>query len=319
MPADALHTPILHWTDGPMPWRDDLEAFYVLAGNGLYLCRNHEFYRSCTKARGFPGELEEASPFLEQHLPKVPQALMEQAVGFFSRVADEHGSEAGLFLVWNRATEAVELLVGPQTATVSQAWNGKVHAVGLHYDVPTDLPPELLVFGDVHCHVHGAAYASGTDVHDEVDKPGLHVVVGRITTEPPEVHAEIVVDGTRFRVDPLDVIEGYERRVEDVPQAWLEQVKVEDVADSWSSGWSKDWWSDGAQGAGSQGQGGSGRSSYGHGSGSHGYGSGSGSAYGQGSHGTRANGWNASGRGGQAGGDPGHGGNDGVADDEHLP
>jgi proteasome lid subunit RPN8/RPN11 len=258
MTDQDLHTPILVWSHGEMPWLDDTDAFYVLAANGLYLCRNHAFFRSCTKARGFPGELEEVTPFLHQSFPKVPQELMEQAVGFFSAVAEEHGSEAGLFLAWNRDSEAVELVVAAQTATVSTAWNGGVHAVGLQYDVPTDLPPELLIFGDIHSHVDGAAYASGTDVHDEVDKPGLHVVVGRIGLEPPDVHAEIVVDGTRFSVDPLDVIAGYERRAEEVPQAWLAKVEIEDVSKTWQDGWS--WSGGGGGGYGSNGWGGNGGS-----------------------------------------------------------
>jgi len=285
MDAPGLHTPIVVWTEGPMPWRDDVEAFYLLAGNGLFMCRNHPFFRSCARAKGFPGELELAEPFLEQRFPRVPRELLERAVGFFSAVADRHGSEAGLFLAWNRDAHEVELVVAAQTATISRSWNGRAHAVGLEYELPVDLPPELMIFGDVHSHVYAAAYASGTDVHDEVDKPGLHVVVGRIDREPPELHAEIVVDGTRFHVEPEDVVEGYERRRDDFPAAWMDQVEVEDVTSSWSSGWS----SGSAYGSG---QG----SSYGYGHGSrdgyaYGDGYGDGSGYGQDGYGRRSR-WN---------------------------
>jgi proteasome lid subunit RPN8/RPN11 len=326
MTDQDLHTPILIWTHGEMPWRDDADAFYVLAANGLYMCRNHPFFRSCTKARGFPGELEEVTPFLHQSFPKIPKELMQQTVGFFSAVAEEHGSEAGLFLAWNRETEAVELVVAPQTATVSTAWNGGVHAVGLQYDVPTDLAPELLIFGDIHSHVDGAAYASGTDVHDEMDKPGLHVVVGRIGQEPPDVHAEIVVDGTRFSVDPLDVIAGYERRTEEVPAAWIAQVGVEDVSKTWSDGWP---WSGGSSygagsyggssyGAGSSGGSSSGAGSYG--AGSKGRNRTSGGAYGSPSSSGPRNGRGApGGEGHRQGGGLGRRGDDGGGDDEDSP
>ena len=55
----------------------------------------------------------------------------------------------------------------------------------------------------------------------------LLVVVGRIHREPPELHIEAVTDGVRFTVDEDLVIEGYHSRRFDVPEEWLERIKVE--------------------------------------------------------------------------------------------
>ena len=51
-------------------------------------------------------------------------------------------------------------------------------------------------------------------------------MVGRISQEPPDLHVEVVVDETRFSVEPSLVMEGYERRAEDVPEAWMDAVTV---------------------------------------------------------------------------------------------
>ncbi len=72
-----------------------------------------------------------------------------------------------------------------------------------------------------------SAYASGTDKDDELHSAGLHIVVGRIKQEPPDLHVEAVVDGKRFRLDPRQVIEGYEQRRLPVAKAWIEKVRVE--------------------------------------------------------------------------------------------
>ena len=115
-----------------------------------------------------------------------------------------------------------------------RAWDGYRSPIGVHYVPPADLPSDWVPFGDVHSHVDHAAYASSTDKADELHAAGLHVVIGRIRREPPEIHVEAVVDGTRFVLDPGTVIEGYERRRSDVPREWLERVQVTESA-AWTS------------------------------------------------------------------------------------
>ena len=52
--------------------------------------------------------------------------------------------------------------------------------------------------------------------------------MGRINREPPDLHVELTVDGTRFNVRNVEeVIEGYEkRRPEEVPAEWLQRHTV---------------------------------------------------------------------------------------------
>ena len=223
----AAHVPVLVKNQSEL-WPEDESLFYLVASGGLYVCRNHEFFRSCVPAQRGPGQLEEQKTFLVPRFPRIPQALFEESVGFFSEIADLHGSEAAALFLWDRAEQCVRLHVPEQTATVSRYSDGYVSPIGVRYTPPDDLPGHWIPFGDIHCHVGYSAYASGTDKDDELHSAGLHIVVGRIQQEPPDLHVEAVVDGKRFRLDPRQVIEGYERRRRPVEKAWIEKVRVED-------------------------------------------------------------------------------------------
>ncbi|MBT8439384.1 MAG: Mov34/MPN/PAD-1 family protein [Gammaproteobacteria bacterium] len=165
--------------------------------------------------------------FLELQYPMIPQDLMELAVGFFDQINQKHSSEAALLLAWDNCTQQVRLLVPKQRCTVYQGFSGP-YPVGVHYEFPERLPEDSFIFGDIHSHVDGAAYASVTDKHDEHHRPGLHIVVGRIGEEPPDFHIEATVDGIRFGVDQDQVIAGYHRRIT-VSQKCLDQVKIAEL------------------------------------------------------------------------------------------
>jgi hypothetical protein len=232
VPAGNLVTPIYLNTDGELDWPNDERVFYILGANGLFLCRNHQFFRSCVEARNFPSELAEQDQFLKLRYPRVPRRILELIVGFFARIGRMHGSEAGVILAWDNTAKRMRIIVPPQRATVSTSWRGSVYPIGLHYETPTDLPPDWTIVGDVHSHVDEGAYASGTDKYDEKHRAGLHIVVGRLYREPPEFHLEAVVDGTRFEVPFKLVFDGYRKRRLGVPQEWLDKVTIEDYSKS---------------------------------------------------------------------------------------
>jgi proteasome lid subunit RPN8/RPN11 len=229
-------TPVLVKAADPLPWPRAESLFYVVARGGLYRCRNHPLFQSCVKVEDGPSELAEQAPFLLPRFPVIPRPLFERAVGFFHRVAERHGSEAALLLAWDRSERRVRLVVPEQTATVVRTASGHRSPLGVRYLPPAALSPDWLLFGDVHSHVHHPAYASATDQEDEAHAPGVHIVVGHIEREPPDLHFEAVVDGQRFPLEAEHVIEGYTRRRLRVPGAWLERVRVETFTSVWSTG-----------------------------------------------------------------------------------
>lgn len=212
-----------------MEWPTD-KVFYLVAAEGLFLCRNHPFFKSCVKINGGPKELESQKETVTLKYPKIPQALLERAVGFFRLVADKQNSEAAAIWIWNQSTQQVELVVPEQKAINSSSSSTSPHGypMDVKYEMPM-LPPHQVYMGDIHCHVDGSAYASATDTNDEVHRPGIHIVVGHIDAPIPQFYCDAVVDGQRFKVDNLSTVwEGFsEPDTDSVPPEWVERVKLE--------------------------------------------------------------------------------------------
>jgi len=222
---DRPATPIYVKTEDEMVWPDDT-FFYLLTADGLFACRNHKLFRSCVVARRWPPQLARQEPFLKVAYPKMSRRMIERIVGFFSVVADLHGSEAGVLLAWDEPAERLHVVVPDQVATVNRNRWGDVFPIGLEYETPTDLPSGWVILGDVHSHVDYWPTPSYVDDRDETHRAGVHMVVGRIHSEPPEFHVEAVVDGKRFILRSHQIMEGYRRRDTDIPQAWLDKLRI---------------------------------------------------------------------------------------------
>src|SRR5690349_5912337 len=136
-----LLTPICLKSTDTMEWPTD-RIFYLLSRDGLFLCRNHLFFSSCVPADRWPSELAGQKPFLKLDYPKLPQRLIELAVGFFDIICERYASEAAVLVVWNRDTQQLELLVPNQTGTVGSSYYGGHYPVDLRYEVPV-LSPNL--------------------------------------------------------------------------------------------------------------------------------------------------------------------------------
>ena len=225
-----MNTPIYIKTGEEFPWPED-KFFYLLASEGLFLCRNHPFFQSCTKVKDGPKELSGQKAFLRLSYPKLPQALVERAVGFLRLVAEKQNSEAAAIWIWNRSTEQVELIIPDQTAINSAPshWSPNGFPMDVHYEIPP-LAPEQAYIGDIHCHVDGGAYASYTDEADETYRPGIHLVVGHIADAKPDFYGDAVVDGERFKIEDLALVwEGFKKAdTASVPLAWLDKVKLQE-------------------------------------------------------------------------------------------
>ncbi len=217
--------PLYLKTEEDMPRASDSE-FYLLARNGLFFCRNHSFFQSDVLCSRGPNWLARHDVDCRLNFPKIKQTMLEQIVGFFSRIYDTHGSEAVALLAWNQKEQQYRVLVPDQEATVWESYGGYRSALDVHYTVPLVLPPDHLLVGDIHCHARGDAYSSFTDREDEFYKTGFHVVVGRIHHDPPAFHLEFTVDGKRFPAQFDDLFEGYRRQRGGVPPGWLEKVSI---------------------------------------------------------------------------------------------
>ena len=132
-----LSTPVYLKTSDTDPWPSD-KMFYLLTSNGLFLCRNHPWFRSCSPApegKG-PSDLCEQKAEITLAYPVLPRALVEKAVGFFRSVYDDKHWESALILAFNRHTQEIELICPDQTASFGS----------VNYEIPT-LPPHMAIVG----------------------------------------------------------------------------------------------------------------------------------------------------------------------------
>lgn len=218
-------TPVYLKTDPNMPFPTD-KIFYLLTSDGLFLCRNHDWFQSCVPAKRGPGELAGQTEFVNVSYPLIPRMLIEKAIGFFHAIYKKHGWESALLIVWNKLTQQIELICPDQKASTGT----------VKYEIP-NLPPHLVLVGDMHSHGSWSPNPSSMDEDDEMHRPGLHIVVGGITVEPPEFYCAAVVDGTRFKVTDIKALfEGYHQRDKNVPEEWLGKVKEYKYTYSYSGG-----------------------------------------------------------------------------------
>src|SRR5438093_1731808 len=156
LPTEQLRTPILLKTGPDLPWPEKAPVFYMLTRDGLFLCRNHPFFRSSVRVDECPAELQRHSPFLELHYPRIPVQLLEHVVGFFALVGQVYASEAGVLLAWDKTAQRIIPIIPEQCGLVGRSWNGTYYPLELEYEVPT-LPAHQMPNGDIHGHGDGPA------------------------------------------------------------------------------------------------------------------------------------------------------------------
>jgi PRTRC genetic system protein A len=202
--------------------------FYMVTADGLFICRNHEFFTSCVPTDDFHAELKEHRPFLRIRYPRISQPLFEMVMGFFTHVAARWGTEVAVLLAVHE-TGQVTFVVPTQTV-------GPGH---VDYDVPL-LRAGWRYFGDIHSHVDMSAFASGVDTADEKHRPGLHIVVGRLYSKRPEFHVEAVVDGVRFPIGELGhVVDAYDQPAP-FPDEWMDKLTKKRYQPIYLGNWDRD-------------------------------------------------------------------------------
>lgn len=198
-------------------WPENDSTFYLLASNGLFLCRNHPFFTSCVEVDKFPQFLESQKQSFFFRYPKIPQATIEAVAGFFYGAYEKYNSEAVVLVYYDISEKKYETLIPTQVVSKS--------SLNVKYDIPKPSAQKLLVMS-IHSHASASAFHSTIDHDDEEFFPGIHITLGNIDKDPPTFSAEAVMDEQRFEVDPFDIIEKYEKRLENIPKKWLKNITV---------------------------------------------------------------------------------------------
>lgn len=181
-------------------------TYYIVGKQGLFCRKEMGFYSATVPVRQ-ASFLEAVTPELELRAPKLPADLLIQAHRFFRKVVRERGGGEGILL----------LAFDPSTQTYTWVCPDQaVHPSGLTYDPPT--VGNCLIMGSIHSHPLFFAGHSGTDCKDEEDFDGFHLTMGQVMSPSFSLVISFVVNGSRFSLDPLDVVSGIEKA------SWAEQL-----------------------------------------------------------------------------------------------
>ena len=209
-----------------LPPDESSGTHYLLADNGLFLVQDTPLFRATTRVAR-RRDLRSAAPSIRLRLPRLPQPLLEEAYGFCLELFRRYESEAFASILYAPGSERFTLAIPAQRLT--RYADGESHrtALGVRYETMTR-PPGTVILGDIHSHGRYRAYFSPTDDHDDLNREGLHLVLGCLDRTEPDRCASFVTNRTRFALDPNAILEPFTLPIPP-PESWLAQVTVETV------------------------------------------------------------------------------------------
>lgn len=182
---------------------------YVIGKEGFYLRKHSALYESMVKIDDIPA-FEPVTEYVNWTAPKLPYALLEEALEFFRAVYDRHEAEAIALLnfsngIWSNVVPEQE-----------------VSGSRLDYK----MPKLDGLAGTIHSHGNMDAFFSATDHNDVADFDGIHIVLGKINRNVPRIKAGVYVNGRLFEFEPEALIESIPVEcTEDMEHPWLKQVR----------------------------------------------------------------------------------------------
>jgi hypothetical protein len=199
---------------------------YVVAREGVFLERSTELFTSCTRIESTVEELASHVEGIQLACGKLPRTMIRAMLSFFRAAYALHGGEAALVLLYHPAGQRFRWYCPPQSVTVYRTRGGWEAGDMIRFEQPLEPPPGYLIFGDAHSHGSFMARPSSVDHDDEEHQDGLHLIVGRIHRQP-EYHADFVLDGRRFKLDPKSILADTDcAPFVRVPRAWMEQISM---------------------------------------------------------------------------------------------
>lgn len=192
------------FNDGKTPKPED-PVFFEIAADGFYVHKKMPFWETTIPVSQI-SVLNKGNSSLNLFLPKFPAPIVKDILRFFAWIFKERKTEVGALIWYNENTRAYRVsiprqLVSPASITYTNPWQEK-------------LPGESLV-ASFHSHCAMEAFHSSVDEGDEMSFNGIHVTFGRFpyygkATEFA-ISIEAAMNGTRFKLDPIDWLDGVEK------------------------------------------------------------------------------------------------------------
>jgi hypothetical protein len=202
-----------------------LRSYYLLSGSGLFLIKNLDIYSSCTKIENGPHWLRDHNEDIKLKLPKIPSPVIEKIIGFFFVIYHLYKSEAIALLYFNQKDQIFKFLIPKQEVRLNIYGGNIIESYNVTYTgMPT--PKGFIRIGTIHSHCNLPAFYSSTDEQDSQFDDSLNIVVGNVNWKYPTFYACFMVNGKKFEIEPLKIMEPYRSPKLPVPRKWIEKVRI---------------------------------------------------------------------------------------------
>lgn len=191
------------------------KVVYII-GKKIYLKKTVGLIESVTPLKEI-SFLNEMECYAKLNARKIPFSVFSRVLNFFKKVYIEHFSEAAILLYYNPDKKRYKICIPKQ----------EVGAASVDYKVEKSFPGYVLM-SSIHSHANFGAFHSGTDKNDEKDFDGLHITIGNVNSTDFSLAASVVINGSRFKYNPCDYIEGIECTTDDTDADWSKWTGARD-------------------------------------------------------------------------------------------
>lgn len=186
---------------GELPEEFTKPVTYIVQRDGIWEIRKNEigiFSRHLVKCEihGLSNLIDETD-FDQLYVPKIPIAILGQAVSFFRHIFNTTGCESFIDVLYNTEEEQYYAFCPEQ----------KVSPAGVTWEIPKkeDMPDGIKVL-ELHSHCDMGSFFSGTDDADE-KADQYYGVVGKLDNFMPKISFRLVLGGQEYEINVEDIFD----------------------------------------------------------------------------------------------------------------
>lgn len=194
---------------------------FIIASNGIFIFNENPGYTIIKEAKKLPGKFDEVKIETSFAFPTISYEIYRKALAFCRSIFKQHKSEANVLLVLSRdrsiEKQEYRIIIPKQRVT----------GASVKYEVNNSmLKKGEYLAGSIHSHPDFGASQSSTDHADEIQFDGIHITLGHIMKQVPEIHQRLVLNNetySKMKVDLINIIppaDSYR-----VPKKWTDQVE----------------------------------------------------------------------------------------------
>lgn len=176
--------------------KDDI--LYIIAKEGIFLKKKLGIFESIAPVDQI-SILQGIDSYAKMYIKPMKGKQFAQIIALFKVVLEKYRGEANIILHYHEENGTYKIEVPSQQVT----------GASVEYNSLKTFPGYLRI-GTIHSHATMGAFHSGTDQSDEIGWDGIHITIGKLNQEFVDISASIMVNGTRFMIDPCDYVKGLE-------------------------------------------------------------------------------------------------------------